>query len=267
MVRLVVCDVDGTLFDKDEILDEAAVRLVAKLHAKGISFSLATGRVECMANDLANRLGLRIPYVACNGATLVECGKAIYRRQVMGGPLMEIMKNADSSGCTVIYSINGEESAWRETPYVLSQREKFGRYTNVLPLDSENDGEFFLDKLTIMDENSSCFIHKLESACRSLNKEYGYTRYGDKAIEIVHSSATKATGVARLAALLGIDMEDVLFIGDHQNDIQLMADAGIGAAVANSTDDVKRAADYVCKKGYMEGVIEAVDRFCFGGNR
>ncbi len=264
MIRLVVSDIDGTLFDKDEILDKEAVRLVQRLSGRGILFSLATGRVECMANHLAEKLGLRIPYVACNGATIVLNGKAIYRRQVRLQPLMRLIAEADLSGCTIIYSQDGMESVWRETPYILRQREKFNRYGIVRRIGENEAKATYLDKLTILDENSTRSILRLESACRILGREYGYTRYGDRAIEIVHSSATKATGVGRLAKMLAIGMDEVLFIGDHQNDIQLISEAGIGVAVANSTDDVKLAADYICRNGHMAGVIEAVERFCFG---
>jgi Cof subfamily protein (haloacid dehalogenase superfamily) len=264
MIRLVVSDIDGTLFDKDEILDEEAIKLVQRLYGQGILFSLATGRVECMANHLADKLGLRIPYVACNGATIVLNGKAIYRRQVRVEALMELISEADLCGCTIIYSQDGIESVWRETPYILRQREKFDRYGIVHQIGKIEAKAVYLDKLTILDENSTGSILRLESTCRVLGHEYGYTRYGDRAIEIVHSSATKATGVGRLAKMLAIGMDEVLFIGDHQNDIQLISEAGIGVAVANSTDDVKLAADYVCSKGHMAGVVEAVERFCFG---
>ena len=264
MIRLVVSDIDGTLFDKDEILNEEAIRLVGKLHARGISFTLATGRVECMANHLAERLDLRIPYVACNGATIVKDGKAIYRRQVRAWPLMDLIADADLSGCSIIYSQNGVESVWRETPYILRQRELFHRYGIIHAIGEDEGKKVHLDKLTIMDENSGGSIIRLESACRMLGSEYRYTLYGNRAIEIVHGSATKATGVERLAKMLDIEMEEVLFIGDHQNDIQLITEAGIGVAVANSTDDVKKAADYICSNGYMDGVVEAVERFCFG---
>ena len=264
MIRLVVSDIDGTLFDKDEILDEEAVHLVQRLSGQGIFFSLATGRVESLANNLAEKLGLRIPYVACNGATIVLDGKAIYRRQVRMQPLMELIVDADLFGCTIIYSRNGLESVWRETPYILREREKFSRYDIIHRMGKDEVKAIYLDKLTILDENSTGYILRLESTCRDLGSEYGYTRYGDRAIEIVHSSATKATGVGRLAKMLAIEMDEVLFIGDHQNDIQLISEAGIGVAVANSTDDVKLAADYICSNGHMAGVIEAIERFCFG---
>lgn len=266
MIRLVVSDIDGTLFDSDEIITDEAVELVRKLHQHGIFFSLATGRVESMANHFAARLGLRIPYVACNGATLVQDGKAIYREQIKVKPLKLLILRADAFGMSIIYSQNGIESIWRETPYILAQRERFNRYNSEHQFDPMEWETLAIDKLTIMDDPAGGAIGQVETECRKLGSEYGYTRYMDRSIEVVHGSATKASGVERLVAMLGIGMDQVLFIGDHQNDVQLIKEAGIGVAVANSTDDVKKEADYVCIGDSMDGVIEAVERFCFGEN-
>jgi hypothetical protein len=264
MIKLVVSDIDGTLFDTDEVITKEAVELVSKLHQHGIFFSLATGRVESMANHFATQLGLHIPYVACNGATLVQDGTAIYRQQIPVMPLRPLIERADALQMSIIYSQSGVESIWRETPYILSQRGRFNRYHREHQFNQMEWETLAIDKLTIMDEPAGGAMDQIEIGCRKLGSEFGYTRYVDRSIEVVHSSASKASGVERLAAMLGIVMDQVLFIGDHQNDIQLIKEAGIGVAVGNSTDDVKKAADYVCIGDSMDGVIEAVQRFCFG---
>ena len=51
-------------------------------------------------------------------------------------------------------------------------------------------------------------------------------------------------------------------IGDHQNDIEMISEAGIGVAVANAIDPVKRVADYVCENRCIDGVIEAMEKYC-----
>ena len=49
--------------------------------------------------------------------------------------------------------------------------------------------------------------------------------------------------------------------GDNANDIEMVKWAGIGVAVANATDALKAAADYICVNERSEGAEEAIKRF------
>ena len=60
---------------------------------------------------------------------------------------------------------------------------------------------------------------------------YGFTRYTNKAVEIVNKNSTKASALQILSQHLDIDLEDILAIGDHQNDIEMLREAGVGVAV------------------------------------
>ena len=82
MIKLVVSDIDGTLVDQSEELREPAFRMVSWLRERGVLFTLATGRVQGMAEKYAEKLGIAVPYVASNGASLILNGKAIRRDTV-----------------------------------------------------------------------------------------------------------------------------------------------------------------------------------------
>lgn len=56
----------------------------------------------------------------------------------------------------------------------------------------------------------------------------------------------------------------MLAVGDNENDLEMIRAAGIGAAVANASAAVKRAADYVCDRGYTDGVTEVISKFVMG---
>ncbi|MDY4611162.1 MAG: HAD family hydrolase [Sphaerochaetaceae bacterium] len=261
MIKLVVSDMDGTLIDADEVLSDKAIALSRRLKESGIMFSLATGRVEYLADDYARRLGLSVPYVACNGATLVDGRRVIERKQIPVQPLAEIIEEADLMGMSIVYSREGCESVWRETPWILSQRTRFDRYHTVHRFSPEEWASLTVDKVSIMDDERDGRIACIEAMCRRLPSSYGFTRYVDRSVEIVDGSADKANGIASLARYLGLDMNEVMAIGDHQNDIEMLLRAGVGVAVANATADVKEIADYVCKNRCIDGVVEAVDHY------
>ena len=63
--------------------------------------------------------------------------------------------------------------------------------------------------------------------------------------------------------LSGFNIENVMGVGDGENDIDFLKEVGIKIAVANAEDELKEFADYVCEKPYGDGVQEAIEKFVF----
>ncbi|OPY26116.1 MAG: Phosphoglycolate phosphatase [Methanocella sp. PtaU1.Bin125] len=76
------------------------------------------------------------------------------------------------------------------------------------------------------------------------------------ALHLKHRNVNKATGMLKLAAVMGIGPENFAAMGDSANDLHMLKAAGIGIAVGNAGPEVKAAADYVTKASYGEGAAE-----------
>jgi hydroxymethylpyrimidine pyrophosphatase-like HAD family hydrolase len=76
----------------------------------------------------------------------------------------------------------------------------------------------------------------------------------DGLMEISAVGVTKGAGLARLAALVGIEAPDVLAFGDMPNDLPMLAWAGTSYAVANAHPSVLAAADHVAPSNDDDGV-------------
>ncbi|MDR0387384.1 MAG: HAD family hydrolase [Treponema sp.] len=263
MVKLVVCDIDGTLIEADEILDKKAPELVRLLETEGIGFSLASGRSDYLVRDYAEQLNLSIPYITCNGAALVHKGRRLREKLMPAAPLKEITELADSMGFSIVYSQQGGEWVWRETPWILKMRRCYNRYHQVHRFTPEQWENELLDKILIYDDSEQGGIDIIEEGCKKLFPQFTATRYMDCSVEIVNGGASKALGVIDLAAMLGISTDAILAVGDHQNDIEMIRAVGQGAAVGNATSALKAAASYICRADYFAGVFEAVNHFCF----
>lgn len=83
----------------------------------------------------------------------------------------------------------------------------------------------------------------------------------DHWLDITSEGTTKATGVARAAADLGIDPADVLAIGDDTNDLELFAWAGYAIAMGQAPPAVRAAGDVVTDTVHQDGVAVAVRRW------
>lgn len=268
MIQLVVTDVDGTIVPKDEILRPQMAELAQRLRQSGVIYTIATGRVESQVAGYLQQLGLEdTPYIACNGGVILRGGQVLSRLTVPLGPLRQVVAVAEALEMSVLYSVDGVERACRATDYVLQQQWDFDRYHQVEPFTQAMWENLSIDKIVFMAKVRDGSLDAVEALCRRLPEEYGYKRYANKALEVLHRDSTKEKGLERLAGMLGIPMEQVMAVGDDLNDLGMLRAAGIGVAVGNAQPPAKEAADYVAQGACYEGVIEACERFCLGKER
>ena len=86
------------------------------------------------------------------------------------------------------------------------------------------------------------------------------THSGAPFLEVMAAGVDKAWGVARLCERLGIDREDVVAFGDAPNDVEMLAWAGHGVAVANAVPEAREAADEVTASDEDDGVALVLER-------
>ena len=75
--------------------------------------------------------------------------------------------------------------------------------------------------------------------------------------------AKKSCGVEFLCKLWELNKNEVLTIGDQNNDIDLIQAGGIGVAMGNATDELKSCADYITDTVENDGFVKAMNKFVF----
>ena len=80
-------------------------------------------------------------------------------------------------------------------------------------------------------------------------------------LEILDKRVNKGTGVKSLADVLGIKAEEVMAIGDQENDIAMIEYAGVGVAMDNAIPAVKEVANFVTKSNLEDGVAWAIEKY------
>ena len=94
---------------------------------------------------------------------------------------------------------------------------------------------------------------------KALNLELQIT-FNKGAVMILPSGVNKASGLAAALAELNIASDDVIGVGDAENDHAFLRACGLGVAVANALDSVKDTADLVTQGARGVGVVELIDR-------
>jgi hydroxymethylpyrimidine pyrophosphatase-like HAD family hydrolase len=77
----------------------------------------------------------------------------------------------------------------------------------------------------------------------------------------MNKGVSKGNAAAFLANCFGINRDEIICIGDNENDISMIEYAGMGIAMENGTDEAKKAAKFVTRSNNDSGVAYAVKKF------
>lgn len=255
-IRLVVTDLDGTLLSPDRTISDHAVEVISRLKEKGVLFTFITGRPWCAAERFAERVGIDLPVISCNGAVISRGYDILWRRPMPLLHLRGLLAAAVDEGLTVLYSQEGRETAMSETDWVRQRN---------CPVHYPEDSEWSrltADKVNLISGEKREAFRRLSASFQGLSGIYKFVCYGDIGCEIAGKGVTKASALAQYASDRGIGMEHVMAIGDNENDLEMLRLAAVGVAVQNATGAAKEAADYVCVASNTDGVVEAIEKFC-----
>ena len=95
---------------------------------------------------------------------------------------------------------------------------------------------------------------------KSIQNNFRYVISEDDYFEIVKNNVSKGSALKILKKHLGIGNEQVISVGNHMNDKELIEEAHVGYAVANATEGLKNVADYITHAEYEKGVIEIIKK-------
>jgi hypothetical protein len=78
-------------------------------------------------------------------------------------------------------------------------------------------------------------------------------------LEFLNKEATKGLGLKAVADKLGVEQDEIIAIGDNENDIEMLKFAGTAVVMENAEDKIKKYADFVTRSNDDDGVAEAIE--------
>ena len=237
---MVALDVDGTVVDRDGVLAPEMAGAIAKVLAAGVPVVLATGRAWHSTRELVEELGLPAgPTVCSNGAVIVSYPPQEIVQAVTFDP-REVIERVESFAPGTLIAVEEIGRGFR-----LNDHFPEGDLTGELVVQSAEElGAEPVTRIILRDPRRS--VDDFVALAQHLGLQ-GVTYFvGWSAwLDIAPEGVNKATALAQVAADLGIRAEDVLAAGDGRNDIEMLAWAGRGVALAEAPDEVKEVADAV----------------------
>lgn len=264
---LIATDVDGTLLDEDERVTPRTKAAVLAAIDAGTQFVLATGRPPRWISPVVEELGFAPMAVCANGAVLYDSAAdhILWARTLSVDVLRELAEVATRviPGAGLAVERVGRSAHDAATPQFLSSPGYEHAWLN--PDNTEVSLSDVLDapavKLLIRKAGAqSADMAAALAPHVGLQGDLTYST-NNGLIEVVPLGISKATGVAEVAAPLGIMAEDVVTFGDMPNDIPMLLWAGLGVAMGNAHPEAKAAADEVTTPNTDDGLARVLERW------
>ncbi|MEB3246067.1 MAG: Cof-type HAD-IIB family hydrolase [Vampirovibrionales bacterium] len=269
-IKLIAFDLDGTLLNERLMFSPRVRQAIKRVqHETDVRLMLATGRMFASALPFVQALGFTLPLVGYQGGmtraltpgypicqhTPLELARA----HALIEQLCALKLNVNVYVNDVLYTnACPNVSSWyanaaRVRPVVLQDAEALIKATTspptklvVITEDDDPQGEAHLaaarERLMLMEGITFCSSRR------------GF-------LEIMHADASKWAAVRRVAEDCGIAPEAVMAVGDHENDLSMITQAGVGVAMGNAPEHVRAQAPYVTASITDDGAADAIERF------
>ena len=264
MYNLIATDLDGTLLnDKKEISDRCQED-IKKLKKMGKKIVLATGRPLHGIIPYLKTLDLyddNTYVVVYNGAVVVNATgeDIIFDTPVSLDTYKELYNLSKQLGVNIHALTLGGVHTPKNNPYTGVESS-----INKIPVTEgaieDIDPSTKIIKVMFVDDPK-----KLDDITPLIpdwvKEKYTVVRSADIFLEFLNKNVNKGVGVSIIAERFGIKPQEVICIGDAENDISMIRYAGLGVAMANATLDVKAAADYITLTNEEDGVAHVIEKF------
>lgn len=288
--KLFVSDMDGTILHNHTTIAKETAEVVREAEQAGIHFAIATGRDYVNAKQILDQVGITCPIVSSNGGRVVnESGEALQEVNLSTEDALKVIEvlHQDHKYADVFYEM------YTEGALVASRGDLIEASMANLKANGDDRSlemyEFFKNRYYVNEdvklvEDIEAFIREeagrvykfiafsshfekmsaLWNEIEAQVRDVYVTSSGNDNIEIMAHGADKGHGVAKLAEYYGVDLSEVVVIGDNLNDLPMFKVAGKAIAMGNSHEELIAVSHHVTEKHDEYGVAKALKRIMTG---
>jgi len=265
-IELIAIDMDGTLLNPQHEITPAVKQALTAAIKKGVHVVLATGRPLIGIKRYLEELDLQKEgfYCISNNGALIHNAKdgSIFAETTLNfadylyfeGLARKLGVGFHALSHSELYTANKDIS-----PYSVHESFTTGiplRYRSV----EQMDPTLRFPKVMMID-NPELLDVAISQIPHEAKERYTIMKSSPYFLEILDKTVNKGTGVQKLAEKLGIPRENIMTLGDQENDIAMLEYAGLGVAMDNALDSVKAVSQFVTKSNTEDGVAYAVEKF------
>ena len=267
MIRLAVFDLDGTLMGTDQKIRPRVAQAVAQAQAQGVIVTLATGRMFTATERFARELNVTAPLICYQGGWIQALDGPVLRRITLPTMLArEAIALGAAEGWHILLYAEGQLFVEAFLHPVAFYDALLGSGVTVgEPWDTILTTHQGADKVLYVAEPE-----QIPAMAEVLQERFAgvaeIVRSHERFIEVVPLGVDKGVAVAWLAQYFNIPREEVLAAGDQENDIAMIAWAGVGVVMGNATSPVQKVADWIAPPVTEDGAAVLLERYVLDGS-
>lgn len=274
MKKIIIFDLDGTLFSSDKKIDQETIDKIIDLERKGIQIGIATGRFYNELDAIITQLRLR----DFGGFVLSSNGLEVHEFLMNK---TKIFLKMDSYQAKEMIELAHQ---FHLIPYVYEKNQyhmfyvygfsSFQKIIRFLPSQFhyiKSIQELVLEKDVNLHSclyDKICFagthyhIQRFERYILKCFKNIKFYPVNSHCTELVKDEVGKLQACRYICQTRNMTLDDVLFFGDSGNDVDLLRECGCGVAMKNGMREAKKVADYISNfTNRHQGVLDMLNRF------
>lgn len=261
--KMVCLDIDGTLLNSNHKISpkvKDTIKIVA--NEKRIPVILVSARMPKGIAFLQRELEIEQPIICYSGALILDKnGGIVSKESIPVSSFEEIYK--------LVRNFNIHISLYKDDEWYVEELDEWAEQeseiTNIAPIIMDFKALIELwrkegtgpNKILIMANPSEIDMLKKNIKYHNLNIYPSKATY----LEIMPIEASKTSAISSLQKIFNIERSEIIAMGDNYNDIDMIEYAGLGIAMGNAPEDVKKHANDVTLTNDEDGVAEAIKKY------
>lgn len=261
-IKMVAIDLDGTLLRSDGTVSDYTLQTLKKARDKGVIVAIATGRMYQAARRYGEMLQLGdSPLLLFAGGLIetLETKKILFQQTISLADTTKAVRLARKYHWQMQTYIDDELGVYEHDAWAKD-------YERITGCKAVALGEAFYtpkgpsNKLLSRGGHEDLLTRKpiLEKA---MPGKFTIVFSGPTFMEIMPKGVDKGIGIQRLGGLYHIPVEQIMSLGDSQNDLAMLKAAGFSVAMGNASEEIKQAAHAVTASNNEDGVARAIEKY------
>ena len=259
--KIMISDIDGTLVDNCQKISDINKKAINDFRRRGGLFTLATGRIEESVLRYYDELSIDIPVILYNGAKVVDLrtNTVLYEKLLSANQAKTAALLVDNYPLSPVFYSQGKAVVKEMNSTIKIYSAKDGIIPEIV--EEYSDIDFSAVTKILMIGDNSCF-DDFKEKYNSLCKEAPVFVQSESAyLEILPFGVNKGAAVSVLSDYLDIPVEEIICIGDNLNDLEMVEVAGLGVAMENGHEILKKQADFIAPQNTENGLASVLEKY------